>query len=61
MYSFSCPFFIQVALSNGGERETGKDMKYVYVVMIMAIHGVTEALSLEVTLLIPTVGYPYSA
>jgi len=47
-----------VALSSGGEGATGEEMKCAYVVMIMAIYWVTEALPLEVTSLIPMVGFP---
>ena len=47
-----------VALSGGGEGATGEEMKCAYVVMIMAVYWVTEALPLEGTSLIPTVGFP---
>ena len=47
-----------VALSSGGEGATGEEMKCAYVVMIMAVYWVTEALPLEVTSLIPMVGFP---
>ena len=47
-----------VALSDGGDGATGEEMKCAYVVMIMAVYWVTEALPLEVTSLIPMVGFP---
>ena len=49
---------IPVALSSAGEGSTGEEMRCAYVVMIMAIYWVSEALPLEVTSLIPMVGFP---
>ena len=58
MLVFTPLLLMPVALSSGGEGATGEEMKCAYVVMIMAIYWVTEALPLEVTSLIPMVGFP---
>ena len=55
---FTPLLLMPVALSSGGEGATGEEMKCAYVVMIMAVYWVTEALPLEVTSLIPMVGFP---
>ena len=47
-----------IALANCGEGSTGEEMRCAYVVIIMAVYWVTEALPLEVTSLIPMVGFP---
>ena len=48
-----------IAFYDGGEGETtGEEMRCAYVVVIMAVYWVTEALPLEVTSLIPMVGFP---
>ncbi len=44
-----------VAFSNGGSEE----MRCAYVVLIMAIYWMTEALPLPITSLIPMVAFPY--
>ena len=58
MLVFTPLLLMPVALSSGGDGATGEEMKCAYVVMIMAIYWVTEALPLEVTSLIPMVGFP---
>ena len=55
---FTPLILMPVALSDGGDGSTGEEMKCAYVVMIMAVYWVTEALPLEVTSLIPMVGFP---
>lgn len=47
-----------VAMTDGGDGSTGEEMKCAYVVMIMAVYWVTEALPLEGASLIPMVGFP---